>query len=408
MRSITCLVLLAVALIPSNLLADDGRPFDPGTGQDTRNYPPDPQVAFQHVKLDLHMPDPMSRSFTCVETITFRTTERPIRTLSLDAVDLDIHKVLDADGRPLDFTADDEHLTVTFPAELKPNTADGLSIDYTCRRPKEGMIFALPDAGYPNRPLMIHTQGEPQTNRYWFISHDYPNAKQSTEVFATIPSKYAALSNGALVAREDAGNGLVRYHYALSHPHASYLVSLIIGEFAVVKDKWRDRPVEYWVPKDKEAIAARTFGRTPQMIELFSKLTGFDYPYEKYSQAVVYNFSAGGMENTSATTLTEMAVLDERALLDQDNEGLISHELAHQWFGDTVTCKSWAHIWLNEGFATFMDAVWHEHAFGPEEYAYTMWRTKRGVAETTTVEKRGGGLSWAYYDAPWEAFGRPG
>ena len=403
------LVLLALVAFVMRLgpaLAAD-RPFDPVTGRDTRDYPPDAGVDFQHIRLDLRMPDPMSRSFHCEETITFRAPQRPIDRIDFDAMDLSIDSVTDNDGHTLSHRHDGKRLTIRFAKPIEPSAESTVKIAYACSSPVAGMIFALPDDAYRDRPLMIHTQGQAETNRFWFACHDYPNEMQTTELLVTIPSKYSALSNGALTEKRDVGDGLTQWHHKLGRPHVSYLVSLVIGDFAVVTDTWRGKPVEYWVAKSNDKNARRTFGRTPEMMELFSKLTGFDYPWEKYAQAVVYNFEAGGMENTSCTTLVETTDVDERAALDSDCEGLIAHELAHQWFGDALTCRSWAHTWLNEGFATFMEKCWQEHAHGDQEYAYAMWTTMRGVADVDDVAARGG-LVWPYYDPanPFEAFGR--
>jgi aminopeptidase N len=405
-RNLQRLLLLIFWTAPIAAAAHADEPFDPITGRDTRQYPTDPQVDFQHIKLDLRMPEPMSKSFDCTETITFKTTQRQLSSLTLDAAELRIKKVADLAGHALDFRTDDKTVTIRFGKTLPTNYDFGVVIDYSCHDPKDGMIFALPDTDHPTRPLMIHTQGEAESNHYWFVSHDYPNHRQTTETIVTVPSKLSVLSNGGLVGKEDAGNGLTRWHYSLSHPHVTYLVSIVIGEFEVVRDKWRDIPVEYWVPADKKETVRRTFGKTPKMIELFSQLTGADYPYEKYAQSVVYNFAAGGMENTSFTTLTETTGLDVRAAIDQDAEGLVSHELAHQWFGDMITCKTWAHIWLNEGFATYMDAVWHEHEWGQQEYAYTLWREMRGVANADTVEAKAPLVYANYGDDANEAFHR--
>ncbi|MBC8106609.1 MAG: HEAT repeat domain-containing protein [Anaerolineae bacterium] len=397
------LFLSLVVFLATPTFAD--RPFDPATGRDTRQFPRDPQVMYQHIALDIVMRDPMSRSFTCNEMIKFRTPGRAIDRLDLDAVDLEIEKVTDLQGQPIDFRYDDKVLTVRFAAPLPADTDSGIRISYACKKPIDGMMFALPDEKYPDRPVSIHTQGEAESNRYWFVCHDYPNAKQTSEITVTIPAKYKALSNGALVSHEEVADGMVRYHYSLGKPHVSYLVSLVIGDFAVVTEKWREKPVEYWVPPANEKNAKRTFGKTPAMMEFFSKVTGFDYPWEKYAQSVVYNFNAGGMENTSCTTLTEGTNIDERAALDTDADGLIAHELAHQWFGDTITCNSWPHIWLNEGFATFMDAAWKEHDKGTEAYAYQIFNTMRGVAASDDVTARGG-IVWPHFIFAEEVFGR--
>ncbi|MFO0839103.1 MAG: M1 family aminopeptidase [Phycisphaerae bacterium] len=389
----------------------DGRPFDERTGRDTRNFPPDPQVDYQHLLLDVHMEHPESRSFRCDETLTFRTLAVPLARLELDAVELKIERVTDLNDKPLVFRHDDKRLTVSFDAPLAPETDGGVKIAYECHDPKEGMFFALPDAGYPNRALMVHTQGESEFNRYWFVCHDFPNERFTSEIIATVPAKLTVISNGRLVERTEGGigvgPGLSRWHYRQEQPHASYLVSLIVGEFASGRDSWREKSVEYYVPPQDAEKIARTFGKTPKMIETFSKVTGFDYPYPKYSQASVHLFQWGGMENTSATTLLENMSLDERALLDQDEEGLISHELAHQWFGDLVTCRGWPHIWLNEGFATYMSAIWEENERGREAYETSIWNDMMGVADSDSVDLAGG-VVFPYYNEADEVFTRGG
>jgi aminopeptidase N len=379
--------------------------FDPTTGRGTRQFPPDTQVRFDHVKLDLRMPRPQNKSFTCVETLTFTTLGRPIGWLDLDAAELQIKSVTDLKGGDLPFRYDDRRLTLNFASELPPNTAGGCIIQYECSNPKQGMVFAIPDQAYKDRPLVIHTQGESESSRYWYLCHDSPNARFTSETLVTVPSKYVVVGNGKLVEKKDLGHGVSQYHYEMDHPHPAYLLSLVIGDLAVVADDWRGRPVEYYLPPSQKDDARRTFGKTPRMMELFSKLTGVDYPYPKYSQAVVYNFEAGGMENISATTLTENAPFDARSALDWDEEDLISHELAHQWFGDMVTCKSWPHIWLNEGAATFMEEVWEQHERGEDEYTWRMWNRIHGVAESDNVEAAGG-VVWPFYSDPEEVFSR--
>ena len=132
----------------------------------------------------------------------------------------------------------------------------------------------------------------------------------------------------------------------------------------------REVPLTYLVPKGREEDGRRTFARTPDMVTYFSELTGVPYPWNKYAQVVVSDFIFGGMENTTATTMYEHILLDARAAIDVTSDDLIAHELAHQWFGDYVTCRDWSEGWLNEGFATFMEHVWREKALGRDEYEY--------------------------------------
>src|SRR5581483_3660844 len=126
-------------------------------------------------------------------------------------------------------------------------------------------------------------------------------------------------------------------------------------------------PVSYLVPKGRVEDGVRTFARTPKMIEHFGSLLGTPYPWNKYAQVVVSDFIFGGMENTTATTLYEHVLLDSRASVDITSDDIIAHELAHQWFGDYVTCREWYEGWLNEGFATYFEHVWRQHDLGDDE-----------------------------------------
>ena len=163
------------------------------------------------------------------------------------------------------------------------------------------------------------------------------------------------------------------WHYSQEIPHSAYLLSLIVGNYERIAEDCDGISVEYYVPRDRKADAARSFQKTPRMLDFFGRITGLKYPYPKYSQSVVSDFMFGGMENISATTLTEKTLHDERAHLDFQSENLVSHELAHQWFGDYLTCKDWSHAWLNEGFATYFNALFREYEEGPEDFQYAMY-----------------------------------
>lgn len=397
------IVPLALVLLVAASFADVT--FDPTTGRDPRRYAPDPVVDYQHLKLELDFQDFASRSFTAIETLTFKTLGRPLSVLKLDAIDLRFNTVTDLNGAALPFSSDGEKLSVRFPTPLAPYSDSGLIIRYECRDPTNGMTFALPDDAYSERALTIHTQNESEYARYWFACHDSPNERLTSETITSVPARYSVISNGRLVERKELGDGRVRWHYQLEQPVPAYLVSLVIGDLEVVRQSWRDIPVEYWVPAKCKDDALRTFGKTPKMIETYSRLLDFPYPFAKYSQAAVYLFQWGGMENASCTTLYEECTLDEKAAVDQDLEGLISHELAHQWFGDVVTCRDWSHIWLNEGLATYMEYAWYEAEYGPDRYDYSVWNELRGVAEGERADPHGG-LTFAYWSRPDDVFGR--
>lgn len=290
-----------------------------------------------------------------------------VSSLVLDARELAVASVTDSARGPLAFATDDAHLTVRFPTALARGERASLTIVYTAR-PRAGLYWVVPDADHPGRRPEVWSQGEDESNRYWFPDFDQPVERASTEEFYTVPTGMFALGNGHLV-ETSAGpaRGETTFHWREDFPFVSYLVMVAASRYAKVDTTWRGIPIEYYVPPDKAERVARSMGRTPEMLEFFSNRLGVPYPYEKYAQVVVQDYTFGGMENLSATTMNERILLDRNAALDRTQEGLVSHEAGHQWFGDYVTCREWAHAWLNEGFASFMTNLWWEHTGGRDE-----------------------------------------
>jgi aminopeptidase N len=190
------------------------------------------------------------------------------------------------------------------------------------------------------------------------------------------------ISNGRLLSRQVGADGWATYHWHESAPHSTYLNSFVVGKFVEVEERAGSVPIQYYVPEEKKEDTMRYFGLTPDMMRVFVEITGIEYPYEKYAQVAVHDFIYGGMENISATTLVDNRFPDERteedyaarySRPDRDHIELVSHELVHMWFGDLVTMRHWPHAWLNEGFATYMEAVYHERTYGPEEFRQNLW-----------------------------------
>jgi aminopeptidase N len=251
----------------------------------------------------------------------------------------------------------------------------------------KGAYFILPDKDYPDRPKQIWTQGESEDTRYYLPTYDYPNDRLTTETILTVPTAWTTIANGKLVSVKDAGNGMKTWTWQEAVPSSTYLITVVAGEFDEVKETWRGKPVTYYAPKGRGDRLKINYGRTPQMMELFSKKLGVDYPWEKYAQVMVDDFVAGGMENSSATTNTS-ASLVHPLLAPEYSTGqdpLISHELGHQWFGDLVTCKDWGNIWLNEGFATFLETVWSENYFPKDQSEYERWNNIREWFEQSSL-----------------------
>ena len=218
--------------------------------------------------------------------------------------------------------------------------------------------------------MQVWSQCQDEDARYWFPCFDAPNEKATTEMTVTVPQPYFALSNGTLLSTtRDEAAGTITYHWLQDQPHSTYLMTLVVGEFSERTEMVDGLPVQWYVTPGREDDGQRAFGDTPEMVRFFGQRLGVPYPWNKYAQIAVSDFVFGGMENISATTLTDPALFDARARLDS-SDALIAHELAHQWFGDLLTCRDWSHGWLNEGFATFLDALFHEHNKGSDEFRY--------------------------------------
>ncbi len=324
----------------------DSRFAFPGS---TPHYAPDRTFDTEHVRLELALDFTRKTlkgsCFVRLSAIAEGTTE-----MAFDAVDFKDLKVT-AKGRPLKFEYTGRKIIVHWPLPIKRGAKVELKLSYRVTAPKQGLHFVGPDRHYPDKPRQAWTQGEDEYNRYWFPCHDAPQERATTEMIITVPERFTAVSNGALLGVKRRGKTRT-FHWKHNLPHPPYLVSLAVGEFTEIKDHWKQVPVLYYCPPGREDDAKRAFGKTPQMMDFYSKKLGVPYAYAKYSQVAAMDFIYGGMENTSCTTLTALTLHDERAHLDFSSDPLVAHELAHQWFGDLVTCKDWSHAWLNESFAT--------------------------------------------------------
>lgn len=354
---------IGLAAVTVSGMQADGREratYDKATGRNLLNYPPHRAVDVKHMRLAVRITDMNQREMECEETLTFTPITSTCSEFALHGAQLDIQSATIA-GRSVTVAANPEQEMVTF--RIDPPLQRGQVVDMTVRyrvsNPPEGLLWTVESSDRPGLSAQIHSQGQSECNRYWFLSHDFPNARMTSEIIATVPHGYQVISNGRQVSHTSGAEEV--FHWRLDRAHPSYLVSMVVGKFDRVDVGSSSLPMPVYVAPGEGSRVKATFGRTPKMIELFARITDEPYPWPQYAQVSVRNFEWGGMENTSATTLLETVALDTTAFLDDDQDDLISHELAHQWFGDLLTCKSWEHIWLNEGFATYLEKVWAQY-----------------------------------------------
>jgi aminopeptidase N len=350
------------------------QPFQPASVP--AQYPPDVPILWHDLTLVVTV-DVHGRRLTGTATYEGTVRQTALRRARFDADGIEVLRAFDGDGhrRPI------EHDGRTLWVDLGERTrGDGvrISIDFDSRDPRAGFYFILPDADHPDRPAHAWTQGQDEDSRFWFPCHDSPNHKLRLHVLATVPDDMVALSNGALKDIYPAADaGWRTFDWQIARPIPTYLLTLAVGPFVEVMQREQPVPVSFWTLPGREADGERAFGRTPQMVDFFEQRLGVKYAYEKYSQVAVSEFVFGGMENASMTTQTDLTLHDARAHLDFSSEPLVSHELAHQWFGDLVTCRSWAHGWLNEGFATYFEELWREHTESADEFDYARLQAQR-------------------------------
>ncbi|OWP64025.1 peptidase M1 [Hymenobacter amundsenii] len=315
--------------------------------------------------------------------------------LVLDAQGMDIKTVELQQGitrLPVKFNYNQRQLLIQLGRKMPAGQAYTIRIDYTAKPDEldakgstaigeaKGLYFINPDSAVAGKPVQIWTQGETESNSAWFPTIDKPNQKTTTEISLTVPAKYVTLSNGRLTGQTPAGPGLRTDTWRLDEPCAPYLVMLAVGDFRITRDTWRGKEVSYYLEPQYAAQARAIFGRTPAMLEFFSQRLGVDFPWPNYRQVVVRDYTAGAMENATASLFGEQAQGTARELLDWEYNGVereIAHELFHHWFGDYVTAESWSNLTMNESFANFSEVLWAEHAHGPDAGAEQAERSRR-------------------------------
>lgn len=336
-----------------------------------------------HTKLDVRF-DMEKAHLLGRAQLTFKPYFFPMQQFEVDAKGFEIHSLKlvsrkTKEETDLNYEYDGLKIKIDLgKSYLKTDTFDIL-INYTAK-PNElkvkgsvaindakGLYFINNDKSDPNKPVQIWTQGETESSSCWFPTIDAPNEKTSQELCMTVDTSFITLSNGKLDFSLINGDGTRTDCWRQDKVHTPYLFMMAAGKFAVVKDKWRNIELQYIVEPEYKPYAKEIYNHTPEMLEFFSKITGVDYPWDKYAQIIVRDYVSGAMENTSAVIFGDFCQKNHRELYDDNNDGIVAHEMFHHWFGDLVTCESWSNLPLNESFATYAEYLWTEYKYGKDE-----------------------------------------
>lgn len=341
----------------------------------------DPKInVLVHTKLDVRF-DYAKQWMYGKEWVTLQPYFYDTDSLTLDAKGMDIKEISLVKNKtkaPLKYSYDNQELKITLDKIYKAGEKYTIYIDYISK-PNElethgsaaitgakGLYFINP-TGEKDEPIQIWTQGETEANSVWFPTIDRTYQKTTQEISMTVPSKYITLSNGLMTSQKKNADGTRTDTWKMNLPNSPYLFFMAVGDYAIIKDKYKNIPVDYYVEKEYASVAKKIFGETPNMIGFFEKITGVPYAWPKYAQIVGREFVAGAMENTTATLHQESAQQNARQLVDGNKwENTIAHELFHHWFGDLVTAESWSNITLNESFANYSEYLWQEHRYGKD------------------------------------------
>jgi aminopeptidase N len=372
-----CLSLAATTSVRSYQQGDAAKKLPPANWIRSR------QIDVKHIALDLRF-DWQKKQAAGTAAITLAPFQ-PANKITLDAGMLTINSITLSSGTQLKFNYDggdrNDGLEILLDRIYQAGEDVTVKIDYytnwvNTSDPNnlwgsfgKGIRFFGPTSTEPKKRKQIWTFSEPEANRYWFPGYDSPNDFRTSELSATVDPELTAISNGKLAGVKTNGDGSRTFHWKMDTPHANYLTSIVIGEYVDIKQSYDGIELHsFGYPDEAEAVAA-TVVRLPDMVKFYSEFTGAKYPYASYSQVFVQDF-AGWMENITTSTITENMVDDERTHADWFYlwDLTESETLAHQWFGDYLTCRDWSQIWLNKSFAHHLTGLYNEYKNGRDEY----------------------------------------
>ncbi len=364
-----------------------------------RHYTPDRVVDMLHVAIDV-TPNFRRRTIVATTTLKFVPIARPVDSIQLHAYDLDVQQI-SGSVAVADYQLIDHGIEVTFKEPIPAGQEASVTIAYKTE-PKDGLYFRTPEMGYLAEDIHLWTQGEPHLARHWFPSFDYPNERFTSEITCRVSPEMTVVSNGRLVSEKiDDKTGLKVAHWLQEQPHVNYLVALVAGKFHKVEGHHGEIPLRFFTPTSQIENAANSFRDTVDIMGFFEKETGHPFPWAKYDQVVVDDFMWGGMENTTITILNDRTLFSNETENLRSSQYLVAHELAHQWFGDYVTCKDWSHLWLNEGFAVYYSHLYEQHKNGEDAFLYAVYHDGRQLVSNKDERRP---IVFKAYDTAWDQF----
>jgi len=385
-RSAAPVPLLFVALAAAacdSLPSFDPRPRRPSHPRAEAHVPPERGYDVEHYALDVELL-PAERAIEGTCRIRLASNVPRLETVELDLVGLEVHGVADGPGNDLAFSRRGGTLSISLAEPLDLGSATELAVRYG-GSPVDGLWFTgrREDGSGPTR---VFSQGETEHNRGWFPCFDHPSDRATSEVRVTMPAGWTSFAPGERIDAVDGATSRTE-HWRMSTPHPSYLVGLVAGELAVRDASWRGVPLQFAAePVDARWLEA-TFHETEDALDFLTAYTGVRYPFARYGQAAISGPPWGGREGAT----TPFALGGERAHRDRPAAEPVARDAARQWFGVLLGCRDWAHLWLNEGFASYMTLLFFEETRGVDEFrarvrdAQERYLEDRGSARLPTV-----------------------
>ncbi|HKP85728.1 MAG TPA: M1 family aminopeptidase [Blastocatellia bacterium] len=354
-------------------LALTGLIFTVAFSRDT--YPRATALDAIHYRIHLEIND-AGDDISAETEILFAFNNDSVKSIALDFAGLRASEVTE-NKRAAQFAQSDGHLNIRLQGDYARGDRCSIAVKYQ-GKPGDGLFFKKNKFG----DRTIFADNWPNRARHWFPAIDHPYDKATVEFFVTAPDRYDVIANGVLVETTRRPGGAKLTHWSEKVPIPTYCMVIGATNFSIVNaGSWNSIPLSYYLyPKDRER-GIKDFGRALRMIEFYSNLIG-PYPYEKLA-LVQSSTRFGGMENSSNIFFDQNAFDGSGKL-----EGTVAHEIAHQWFGDSVTEADWHHLWLSEGFATYFGALFFERADGRDRFIKLMLANKESYLKQYAGDPR--------------------